>query len=111
MWRRPRPSCCTIFPNEVPLRIHLQSYLGSANFPLTQEVWDEAARRAPDVATGHALSFGDTREALEAGMRDAEVLIAQTSALVPGLPDAPKLKLIYVTSAGLEKLAPFDWLP
>jgi phosphoglycerate dehydrogenase-like enzyme len=63
------------------------------------------------VATGHELSFGNTREAFEAGMRDAEVLIAQTATLVPGLPDAPKLKLVYVTSAGLEKLAPFDWLP
>jgi glyoxylate/hydroxypyruvate reductase A len=93
------------------LRIHLQSSLGSANFPLTQEVWDEAAPRAPDIAGGHELSFGHTREAFEAGMRDAEVLISQTSALVPGLPGAPKLKLIYVTSAGLEKLAPFKWLP
>ncbi|MBV8915774.1 MAG: D-2-hydroxyacid dehydrogenase [Acetobacteraceae bacterium] len=93
------------------MRIHLQSYPGSANFPLTQAVWDEAAARAPDVSAGHALSFGDTREAFEAGMRDAELLVAQTSSLVPGLPPSPRLQLIYVTSAGLEKLAPYDWLP
>lgn len=93
------------------MRIHLQSYPGSANFPLTQAVWDEAAPRWTDVSSGHELSFGDTREALEAGMRDAEVLIAQASSLIPGLPPSPDLKLIYVTSAGLEKLAPFAWLP
>jgi glyoxylate/hydroxypyruvate reductase A len=93
------------------LRIHLQSYPGSANFPLTQEVWDEAAPRWADVSKGHVLSFGDTREAFEAAMRDAEILIAQTSALVGGPPPSPRLKLVYVTSAGLEKLAPYDWLP
>jgi phosphoglycerate dehydrogenase-like enzyme len=93
------------------LRIHLQSKLGTTNFPLTKEVWDEAAVRAPDVSGGHQLSFGNDAEAFAAGMSDAEVLIAQTAAMVPGLPPSPKLRLIYVTSAGLEKLAPFDWLP
>ena len=43
------------------------------------------------------------------------MLVAQSSAMASlvsaGLPPAPKLKLIYVTSAGLDKLAPFDWLP
>lgn len=93
------------------MRIHLQSNPDAMNFPLTRGVWDEAAARAPDVSLGHDLSFGDTPEAFTAGMRDAEVLIAQTSALVPGLPPSPRLRLIYVTSAGLEKLAPYDWLP
>ena len=94
-----------------PLRIHLQSKLGTTNFPLTQAVWDEAAARAPDVSAGHDLSFGTEPDAFAAGLREAEILITQTAALTDGLPPAPKLKLIYVTSAGLEKLAPFDWLP
>lgn len=94
-----------------PLRIHLQSKLGTANFPLTEAVWDDAAARAPDVSDRHSLSFGTDAEAFAAGMADAEILIAQTSALADGLPSAPKLRMIYVTSAGLDKLAPFDWLP
>ncbi len=93
------------------MRIHLQSKLGTANFPLTEEVWDEAAVRAPDVSGGHQLSFGTDADAFAAGVEDAEVLITQTAALAEGLPPASKLRLIYVTSAGLEKLAPFDWLP
>jgi glyoxylate/hydroxypyruvate reductase A len=93
------------------LRIHLQSKLGTGNFPLTERVWADAAARAPDVSAGHALSFGTDAEAFERGMQDAEILIAQTGALLGGLPPAPKLRLIYVTSAGLEKLAPFEWLP
>ena len=93
------------------MRIHLQSKLAPGNFPLTEAVWDEAAAYAPDVASGHSLSFGTDPEALAAGLADAEVLIAQTSTLAAGLPHAPKLRMIYVTSAGLDKLAPFDWLP
>ncbi len=93
------------------MRIHLQSQPSDSSFPLTAEVWAEAAARAPDVSGGHALSFGDTREAFAEGARDAEALIAQTATLVGGLPPAPELRLVYVTSAGLEKLAPFDWLP
>jgi glyoxylate/hydroxypyruvate reductase len=93
------------------LRIHLQSKLSTGNFPLTERVWADAAARAPDVSAGHAPSFGTDAEAFERGMQDAEILIAQTGALLGGLPPAPKLRLIYVTSAGLEKLAPFEWLP
>jgi len=93
------------------LRIHLQSKPSVTNFPLTQATWDEAAARAPDISAGHALSFGETPEAFAAGMRDAEVLVAHAAAVAEGLPPAPRLKLLYVTSAGLDKLAPFDWLP
>lgn len=94
-----------------PLRIHLQSQPSTSDFPLNEEVWADAAARAPDVSAGHVASFGKDAEAFEQGMQDAEILIAQTSALLGGLPPAPKLRLVYVTSAGLEKLAPFDWLP
>ena len=97
------------------MRIHLQSKPSATNFALTQANWDKAAASAPDIATGHTLSFGETPEAFAAAMQDAEVLVAHTAAVADaiagGLPPSPKLKLIYVTSAGLDKLAPFDWLP
>lgn len=92
------------------MRIHLQSHPGPGNFPLTPEVWQAAATRA-DRTDGHDVSFGDSGDAFAAAMQEAEILVAQTAALVPGLPPSPRLKMIYVTSAGLEKLAPFDWLP
>lgn len=93
------------------MRIHLQSKPSATNFSLTQENWDGAAARAPDISGGHSLSFGETVESFAAGMQDADILVAHTAAVAEGLPPAPKLKMIYVTSAGLDKLAPFDWLP
>ena len=93
------------------MRIHLQSKPSPTSFTLTPGNWDAAAARAPDVSGGHALSFGEDAESFAAGLQDAEVLVTQTAALAAGLPHAPRLKLIYVTSAGLEKLTPFAWLP
>ena len=92
------------------MRIHLQSHASPANFPLTPTLWGAAAERA-GVSAGLEPSFGDTPEGFAQGLQDAEMLIVQTSALAQGLPPAPKLRLVFVTSAGLEKLAPFDWLP
>ena len=94
------------------MRIHLQSHRSPHNFPLDAEVWEAACARAPDVSAGHHVSYGDTAEAFHAAVPDMEVLISQTAALAPLLPiSPPKLKMVYCTSAGLEKLAPFDWLP
>lgn len=94
------------------MRIHLQSHRSPHNFPLDQAEWDAAAARTPDMAAGHEITFGDTAEAFAAAAGTMEVLVSQTAALAEMVPfDAPKLKLVYCTSAGLEKLAPFDWLP
>lgn len=94
------------------MRIHLQSHRSPHNFPLTPEVWAAAASRAPDISAGHEVSYGDDRPAFESATADMAVLIAQTAALAELTPfQAPKLKMIFVTSAGLEKLAPFDWIP
>ncbi len=96
------------------MRIHLQSHRSTTNFPLTPEEWAAAAARAPDVSDGHELSFGDQPEHLHAVLPEVEVVISQTAAMAASIPlpvAAPKLKMIYCTSAGLERLAPFDWLP
>jgi phosphoglycerate dehydrogenase-like enzyme len=45
-------------------------------------------------------------------MREAEALVTDVSVIRALFPVAtPKLKLLFVTNAGLDKLAPFDWLP
>ena len=45
-------------------------------------------------------------------MRDAEALVADASVILALFPcEAPHLKLIFVTNAGLDRLAPFTWLP
>ena len=94
------------------MRIHLQSHAGPENFPLTPEIWAAAAARAPDVSEGHAVSFGYAPEDFAGVADDVELLVVQKAALTKLLPlKAPSLKMIYATSAGLENLAPFDWLP
>ena len=94
------------------MRIHLQSYISDNNFPLTPELWAEAAARAPDVSGGHEVSFGTTEAEFLAATPEMEVLISQTAALATVIPfEAPRLRMIYCTSAGLDKLVPFTWLP
>ena len=94
------------------MRIHLQSHRSPHNFPLDQAEWEAAAVRTPDMAAGHEITFGDAPEAFAAAAGTMDVLVSQTAALAGLVPfQAPALKLVYCTSAGLEKLAPFDWLP
>lgn len=94
------------------MRIHVQSSPGDAQFAITSAHWDAAAARAPDVSAGHSVTFGDTPEAFRSAIREAEALVAQTSVVLRLFPaDAPRLRLLYCTAAGLDSLAPFDWLP
>lgn len=94
------------------MRIHLQSHPDAHNFPLTRQEWDAAIARNPDIGTDHDVTFGDTEEAFRAAIGTAEALISQTAALARLVPfKAPRLRMVYCTSAGLDKLAPFDWLP
>ena len=94
------------------MRIHVQNLPGDPLFEITPAQWDAAAARAPDVSAGHAVTFGTTPEEFHAQIGEAEALVSQTGAVRRLFPaDAPRLKLIYCTSAGLDSLAPFDRLP
>ena len=94
------------------MRIHLQNPVNDPLFRFTREMWDAAAARAGDIAAGHAVSIGDTAAEFAAGMAEAEALISDTDTIKASFPvAAPHLQLISVTSAGLNLLAPFDWLP
>jgi phosphoglycerate dehydrogenase-like enzyme len=62
--------------------------------------------------TSHTLSFGETEAEFHAGVAEAEALVTATGALPKFYPcPSPQLKLIFCTSAGLDRLVPFDWLP
>lgn len=94
------------------MRIHVQNLPGDAQFAVTPAQWAAAAARAPDVSGGHAVTFGMTPEEFQAAIGEAEVLVTQTGAARKLFPaEASRLRLIYCTSAGLDSLAPFDWLP
>jgi phosphoglycerate dehydrogenase-like enzyme len=85
------------------MRIHVQNGADDGDFAVTAAMFD---------GSGHSVSIGTTQAAFDAAIGDAEALIVPSS-LARGLfpCDAPQLRLIFCTSAGLEKLAPYDWLP
>jgi glyoxylate/hydroxypyruvate reductase A len=94
------------------MRIHLQNPDNDPLFDFTRAMWEAAATQATDIGAGHVVSIGVTPADFVAAMRDAEALIADTSVIRALFPcPAPHLKLIFLTNAGLDRLAPFDWLP
>ena len=76
-------------------------------------MWESAAAtRRPMSAPGHDVSIGVTPADFVAGMQEAEALVTDASVIKALFPcPAPHLKLIFLTNAGLDRLAPFDWLP
>jgi len=94
------------------MRIHLQNPDGDPLFDFSRTMWDAAVARAPDIGSGHDVSLGVTPADFIAGMRDAESLVTDASVIKALFPcSAPNLKLLFLTNAGLDKLAPFGWLP
>ncbi|WP_428492704.1 D-2-hydroxyacid dehydrogenase [Rhodopila sp.] len=94
------------------MRIHLQSPDNEPLFEFSRAMWEAAVARAPDVAAGHEVSIGTTPADFVAAMREAEALVTDASVIAAHFPcPAPRLRLIFLTNAGLDRLAPFDWLP
>ncbi len=94
------------------MRIHLQNPADDPLFDFSCAMWDAAAARAPDIGLGHSVSLGASPADFTAAMRDAEALVTDASVITALVPcEAPRLKLIFLTNAGLDRLAPFTWLP
>lgn len=98
------------------MRVHVQNPAGEEAFAITEA----QLRAALDRGGGPAdlrPSFASDDAGFAAGMRDAEILITWNKEIVRRLPRgtlpgaAPALKVIGCTSAGLDPLQPFDWLP
>jgi phosphoglycerate dehydrogenase-like enzyme len=92
------------------MRIHIQNAPDDPLFAITSRQWEEAAARAGEAGAGHAISVGDTSAALAAGLATAEVVIAPPSSLAAPF-SAPRLRLIFCTTVGVDALAPFTHLP
>jgi phosphoglycerate dehydrogenase-like enzyme len=94
------------------MRIHLQNPADDPLFDFSCAMWDAAAARAPDIGLGHSVSLGASPADFTTAMRDAEALVTDASMITALVPcEAPRLKLIFLTNAGLDRLAPFTWLP
>lgn len=98
------------------MRIHIQNPAGEQTFPVTPQQWQEALARNPGLPPLD-ISFAADDPGFAAAMREAEVLLTWTKEVKARFPPgalpaaAPRLRVIACTSAGLDRLAPFDWLP
>jgi phosphoglycerate dehydrogenase-like enzyme len=99
------------------MRIHIQNHPSQpAVFLVTPEHWVEAAARAGAVGQGHAVSFGASEAEFAAVAAEVEVLITAPAALKHMLPalqpaQAPALRLIFSTAAGVDGLAAAEMPP
>jgi phosphoglycerate dehydrogenase-like enzyme len=94
------------------MRIHIQNPDNDPLFEFSRAMWDAAAARAPDIGFGHSVSIGATPADFIAAMREVEALVTDVSVIKALFQHpAPNLKLIFLTNAGLDALAPFSWLP
>ena len=103
------------------MRLHIQNPpdtipASAPSFAITQQQWDEALARSPDMA-GLVMTMAHDDPGFIAGVGDADVLLTWTKEVRQRLPKgalpgvAPRLRIISCTSAGLDRLMPFDWLP
>jgi glyoxylate/hydroxypyruvate reductase len=94
------------------MRIHLQDPIDDPLFDFSRSMWDAAAARAPDAGSGHIVSIGRSDADFATAITEAEALICDVGVIKAQFPcPAPRLQLLFVTNAGLDRLAPFDWLP
>ena len=94
------------------MRIHIQNPVDDPLFLFSRAMWEAAVARAPDVGMGHDATIGDSDGDFAAGIAEAEALITEVGVVAAHFPcPAPRLKLLFITNAGLDRLAPFDWVP
>jgi glyoxylate/hydroxypyruvate reductase len=92
------------------MRIHIQNASNDQVFTITPAQWQEACARAG--ADPLEISIGETAEEFAAAIGEAEALVIATDTVRHHFPAAaPRLALLFCMSAGLDRLAPFDWLP
>lgn len=99
-----------------PVRLHIQNPPHDPAFSFTQEQWDAAIGRHPDMANLQVTISNDDRM-FENALLETEVLLTWVNIVRSRLQEsairqaAPKLQIISCNAAGVDRLAPFDWLP
>ncbi len=92
------------------MHIHLQNPIDDPLFHFDRAMWDTAAARVGEMADHVTIGTGPA--AFAAAMQAADALVCDAGIVKAWFPcPAPRLKLIFLTNAGLDRLAPFDWLP
>lgn len=79
-------------------------------FSVTPARWKAACRRHPAVGRRLRPTFGWDLEGFDEAMATAEILVGWEFHQRDLKGRAPRLRWVYLTGAGLEHLAPFDWV-
>jgi len=100
------------------VRAHFESLLSRPVFHISARELAAAKRRHPETAARVTISRGEDLAGFPRRLRNVDVLIAAEFVLShPKFPlrdlarAAPRLRVIHVTNAGIERLLPLDWLP
>lgn len=94
------------------IKVHIKNNrAGDYVFRTTPERYAAAAARNQDVAVKVETKIDWDLDFFEASMKQAEVLMTWDLPTENLRQRAPHLKWIHIIGAGVEHLAPFDWLP
>lgn len=96
--------------NSLHLHIDNASALGEI-FEITQERFDAAAARHPEVASRLNVTFGQDGSGFETALQTANVVFAWNFDREELHSRAPNLELIQIQGAGINHLLPIDWVP
>jgi phosphoglycerate dehydrogenase-like enzyme len=95
-----------------PLHVHVDNARAYDQvFWVTPERWAAAGRRHQALAKRVRATFGWDLENLDRALETADILIGWEFARRDLRGRAPQLGWIHLTGAGLEHVAPFDWVP
>ncbi len=96
------------------VRVHIENVSSyHKHVQITEADYERAAKRHRDIARRVDASIGWDYKDFDAKMKDADVLVFMGLDFKPERfgERAPKLRWIQMTSAGVEHIMPFDWLP
>jgi phosphoglycerate dehydrogenase-like enzyme len=99
-------------PKTKKLHLHLESSSKrSPLFHLTEGKWAAAAKRHRPLAKNLRVTIGWDGDIIDDALKTADVMINSNPPRENLRERAPNLKWIQTTSAGVDALMPFDWLP
>jgi phosphoglycerate dehydrogenase-like enzyme len=99
------------------LRVHIHDPKTiEPGFAVTRAMWEAACARAPANAQGIAATIDTDDDAFARALVECDAMMTSTGEAKRLIADAnptigAQLKVIQMTSAGLDRLAPFGWLP
>lgn len=95
-----------------PIQLHIDNCRGYDQvFWITPERWAAACRRHRGLARRLDGRIAWDLQGFEDAVQTAEILIGWEFPRKDLRERAPRLKWVHLTGAGLEHLAPFDWIP